>query len=107
MMNREKIALDMVKIEDFCRRWGVEEVALFGSVLREDFGPESDLDILVTFAPERRPTGPELARMGRELKELFHRPIDLLSRRGVEQSRNVQLRQEILSTAEVIYAQAA
>jgi hypothetical protein len=97
----------MEKIKEFCLRWGVEELALFGSVLREDFGPESDIDVLVTFAPERRPTGLELVRMRRDLQEMFHRPVDVMSRRGVEQSHNPQLRQEILSTAEVIYAQAA
>lgn len=101
------ISIDQEQIRAFCTRWGITEFALFGSVLREDFGADSDIDVLATFAPEHRPTGLEVVRMERELFELFGRSVDLITRRGVEQSRNARIRQEILSTAEVIYAQAA
>lgn len=102
-----KIPLDMAKIRDFCRRWAVTEFALFGSVTREDFGPRSDIDVLLTLTPARHLTGLELVRLERELRELFGRSVDVVTRRGVEQSRNASLREEILRTAEVIYAQAA
>jgi len=101
------ISIDQEQIRAFSSRWQTTEFALFGSVLREDFGPESDVDVLLTFAPERWPTGLEVVRMERELSALFGRPVDLFTRRGVEQSHNARLRAEILTTAEVIYVQAA
>ncbi|MEW6233101.1 MAG: nucleotidyltransferase domain-containing protein [Chloroflexota bacterium] len=90
-------------IEGFCRRWHIIELALFGSVLRDDFGPESDLDILVTFAPEVDWSLLDHLRMEQELAVLLNREIDLFTRRAVERSHNWIRRQEILDTAEVIY----
>jgi predicted nucleotidyltransferase len=101
------IPIDLEKIAAFCIKWHITEFALFGSVVREDFRPDSDVDVLAAFAPDHRPTGLAVVRMERELSALFGRPVDLITRRGVEQSHNAQLRQEILHTAEVIYAQAA
>ncbi|HEY3415806.1 MAG TPA: nucleotidyltransferase domain-containing protein [Armatimonadota bacterium] len=107
-MATAKIPLDKEKIEDFCRRWAIVELALFGSVLREDFGPQSDVDVLITFAPNSPHTILfDHIAMEEELREIFGRPIDLLSKRGVERSTNARRRKEILETAEVIYAQAA
>jgi predicted nucleotidyltransferase len=91
-------------IADFCRRWHVDELALFGSVTRPDFRPDSDVDVLVTFSHDAHPTLLDLAAMERELESVFGRPVDLLERRGVEQMRNPYLRREILATAEVIHA---
>ena len=73
-------------IKAFCRKWGIRELALFGSALREDFGPESDIDVLVTFVPETRHGLFNLVRIQDELKEIFGRDVDLVSRRGVETS---------------------
>ena len=87
----------------FCRRWGVRELALFGSALRDDFRPDSDVDVLVSFLSEMKPTLGDLDRMARELEDLFGRPVDLVERRAVEQSPNYLRRQQILSTAEVVY----
>ena len=92
------------QIADFCRRWQIEEFALFGSVLRSDFGPESDLDVMVSFSPDADWGLLDHLRMEQELVALFGRKVDLLTKRAVEQSRNWIRRQEILSTAEVIYA---
>jgi uncharacterized protein len=92
------------QIEDFCRRWKIVELSAFGSVLRDDFGPGSDIDILVTFAPEAHWTLFDMARMRDELSKLLGRDVDLLSRRGVEASRNPIRREAILSSAQVIYA---
>ncbi|HOF89704.1 MAG TPA: nucleotidyltransferase domain-containing protein [Armatimonadota bacterium] len=101
------VPLDMARIRAFCRRWEITELAFFGSVVRDDFTATSDVNVLVTFAQSRRVTGLELVRMERELSAVFDRPVDIVSRRGLEQSRNTRLREEILRTAEVIYAQAA
>lgn len=94
----------IAQIKEFCQRWQITEFALFGSVLREDFRPDSDIDVLVTFAPEAHHTLFDLVHMENELKAIFQREVDLVSRRGVEQSRNYLRRNEILSSAQVIYA---
>lgn len=94
------------KIAGFCRRWKIAEFALFGSVLREDFTPESDIDVLVTFSSDARWTLLDHVEMQDELKTIFGRKVDLVSRRGIERSRNPIRRKEILESAEVIYAAA-
>lgn len=91
------------QIADFCRRWHISELALFGSALRDDFGPDSDLDILVTFAAEADWSLLDHLRMEQELASLLNREVDLFSKRAVEQSHNWIRRQEILNTAEVVY----
>ena len=91
------------QIEEFCRRWQIAELALFGSVLRDDFGPDSDLDVLVSFRKEARPTLFDMVHMEEELKEVFGRKIDLISRRGIEASQNNLRRKAILESAEVVY----
>ena len=97
------INLPGAKIADFCRRWRIAELALFGSALREDFSPDSDLDILVTFDPEADWSLLDHVRMEQELAVLLGREIDLLTKRSVERSHNPIRRQHILGTAEVIY----
>ena len=89
----------------FCRRWKITELALFGSVLRDDFRPDSDVDVLVTFAPQARWTLFDMVHMRDGLQGILGRPVDLVSRRGVEQSRNPLRRQAILSSAESLYVQ--
>ena len=92
------------KIADFCERWRIRELALFGSVLRDDFDGGSDLDILVAFAPDADWSLLDHVQMEQELEALLGREVDLLSRRAVEQSRNWLRRREILATAKVVYA---
>ncbi|MGH2562122.1 MAG: nucleotidyltransferase family protein [Thermomicrobiales bacterium] len=96
----------MEKIAAFCRRWQITELALFGSALRDDFGPESDVDLLATFAPDAPWSLFDLVTMDDELKEILGRDVDLIERKSVEQSHNWIRRQEILGTAERIYAAA-
>jgi len=91
------------KLTEFCRRWQIRELALFGSVLRPDFGPESDVDLLVTFEPAADWSLFDHIRMQDELSQLFKREVDLLTRRAVERSHNQPRRDEILKTAETIY----
>ena len=90
-------------IAAFCERWQVTEMALFGSVLRDDFGPDSDIDVLVAFREGARHTLFDMVRMEEELKEVFGRDVDLVCRRGIEQSGNYLRREAILQSAETIY----
>jgi predicted nucleotidyltransferase len=98
------IDLPMEKISEFCDRWQVTELALFGSVLRDDLRPDSDIDVMVEFHPEAHPTFSTLDQMEAELKTIFDRDVDLITRQGIETSRNYLRRHEILSSAQVIYA---
>lgn len=98
------IELPMEKIAEFCHKWQVTEFALFGSVLRDDFRPDSDIDVMVQFCPDAHPTFHTLDQMEAELKTIFDRDIDLITRQGIETSRNYLRRHEILSSAQVIYA---
>jgi predicted nucleotidyltransferase len=91
------------KLADFCRRWKIIELSLFGSVLREDFRPESDIDVLVTFAPDAAWRFYDLIDMREELERIFGRSVDLVERRLVETSENYIRRKHILSNVETIY----
>jgi predicted nucleotidyltransferase len=85
----------------FCRKWKITELSLFGSVLREDFRPDSDIDVLVTFAPEARWSLLDLPRMQVELSGILGRRADLVDIKGL---RNPSRRREILATRKVVYA---
>jgi hypothetical protein len=100
----KNIEIPIDKIADFCQRWKIIEFAFFGSVLRDDFRPDSDIDVLVKFAPDARWTLFNHVDMQDELEAIFERKVDLVSKRGIERSRNYIRRKAILSSAEVIYA---
>jgi hypothetical protein len=95
-----RVELDNQRLADFCRRNHIVRLALFGSVLREDFGPESDVDMLVEFEPGAVVTLLDMARMEAELGEMIGRAVDL--RTPAELSR--YFRDQVLATAEVQYA---
>ncbi len=88
-------------VGEFCQRWQIREFALFGSILRADFRPESDVDVLVTFAPEAQHSMLELVQMEEELKELFGRDVDVVEKAGLV---NPFRRAAILREMQVIYA---
>ena len=98
-----RLPIDAAKLSDFCRKWSITELAVFGSVLRDDFRPESDVDFLATFAADSHWSLLDHIRMQDELAQIIGRPVDLVSRRGLETSANKWRRQEILSTAETVY----
>jgi len=98
-----RIPIDRNKIAEFCRRWKITEFALFGSVLRDDFRPDSDVDVLVTFAPDAEWSLFDHVDMEEELSAMLDRKVDLISRRAVERSDNWIRRKAILSTAEPVY----
>jgi hypothetical protein len=95
--------LDQAQIDEVCRRWNITELALFGSALREDFRPDSDVDVLVSFASEARPSLFDLARIEEELSTIFGRKVDLIERRAVEHSENYIRRRHILESAQPIH----
>ena len=103
-MAKPKIDIPTDQIADFCRQWKITEFAIFGSVLRDDFRPDSDIDVLVTFAPDAEWSLFYHIDMQDELKSIFKRNVDLVSRRGIERSRNYLRRRAILDSAEVFYA---
>lgn len=100
MVGNRRISVAPERIEEFCRKWKVSELALFGSVLRDDFGPGSDVDVLVELAPGHGLDLFDWVEMIDELKAIFGRPVDLVSKRAL---RNPFRRREILSTREVIH----
>ena len=99
-----RIPVDRQKIAEFCGRWQIAELALFGSVLRDDFGPDSDVDVLVSFAPDAEWGLWDHVRMEEELSGILGRKVDLVSRRAVERSENWIRREAILGSAEPLYA---
>lgn len=97
------IPIDQHQITAFCQRWKITEFALFGSVLREDFRPDSDVDTLVTFAADADWSLFDHIEMEDELSAVLGRKVDIVSRRAIERSENWIRREAILSTAEPIY----
>ena len=98
-----QIYIPRSQIDSFCRSWQVSELALFGSVVREDFGPDSDVDVLIQFQPQARHTLLDMARMEEELRQIFGRDVDLVERSAIEQSRNHIRREAILQSAESVH----
>jgi uncharacterized protein len=101
-----KLNVPMQQIAAFCERWNVTEFALFGSALRDDFRPDSDVDVMLTYGEGARVTLFDVAEMRDELQELFGRRVDVVSREGVERSTNPFRKRAILTAARTIYAAA-
>jgi len=97
------INLPHESIAAFCRKWKIVRLEIFGSALRKDFSSESDIDLLVTFAPDADWSLLDHAQMELELSEILSHDVDLLTRRAVEASRNPYRRREILSHTQVVY----
>lgn len=97
------IDIPIEKIAEFCDRWQVTEFALFGSVLRDDFRSDSDIDILITFAPEAKRGLTETMQMRDQLQAIFDRKVDLIVKAAIERSENWLRRKNILESAQIIY----
>lgn len=95
------VAIDRKRINAFCRKWKVKELSIFGSALREDFGPDSDIDVLVAFEEDAAWDVWDHLHAEEELKELLGREVDLVSKSAI---RNPFRREHILGNREVIYA---
>jgi predicted nucleotidyltransferase len=100
-----KIAIDMpqAEIEAFCKRHHIRRLALFGSVLRDDFGPDSDVDVLVAFEPGTKVTLMTLEEIETRLSEMLGYPVDLGEYRSVEEDPNYLRRRHILQSIEIVY----
>ena len=103
-MGKLQVELPKDKIVAFCKKWNISEFSLFGSVLREDFHSGSDIDVLVTFGEDAKHTLFDLVHMEDELKKILGHKVDIITRRGIEASRNYLRRKAILSSAEALYA---
>jgi len=99
-----RIAIDRERLAEVCRKWRIRELCFFGSVLREDFRQDSDVDVMVAFEPDAHWGLLAFSRMQEELGELLGRDIDLTTRDAVEGSRNYIRRTRILKEAQVIHA---
>lgn len=101
-MKQQNVEISKEEVADFCRRHHISRLSLFGSVLRDDFRPTSDVDVLVEFEPDHLPGLFGLARMESELSALLgHRKVDLRT----PQDLSRYFRDEVMATAEVQYAQ--
>jgi uncharacterized protein len=98
------IELPMDKIQNFCKKWQVIELALFGSVLRDDFRPDSDIDVLISFSPNAKRGLTETLQMRDELEAIFDRKVDLIVKAAIKRSENWLRRKNILESAQTIYA---
>jgi len=94
----------MEAIADFCRKWKIREFALFGSVLRKDFRPDSDVDVLVTFEPDHGWSLFDHMNMEEELSAVLGRGVDVVSRAAIAGGDNPYRKRLILDSAQTIYA---
>ena len=101
----QRLNVSLADIIKFCQRWQITELALFGSILREDFQADSDIDFLVTFAPDAKIGLFELYHLEEELKSMVGRDVDVVSKQAIERSHNWIRRRNILGSAEVLYVE--
>ena len=100
-----RLGLSSQEVASFCQRWRITKLALFGSILRDDFRANSDIDLLLTFAPDARQGLLTLAKIKHELESQLNRPVDLAPEASIQTSDNWIRQREILSTAQTIYEQ--
>ena len=98
-----RISIPKEEVVAFCERWNIVELAFFGSVLRDDFGPDSDIDVLVNLRPGTSHRISSILHMEKELGDILGREVDLVFRPDVERSRNYLRREAVLESAEVFY----
>jgi predicted nucleotidyltransferase len=101
MADLAKILAKSRQIADYCRKWGLRELALFGSVLRDDFGPASDIDVLVDLLPDSKCSLWDVPDMSQELEAILGQQVDVVFKGGL---KNPFMRQEILGSCRVLYA---
>ncbi|HEY9668773.1 MAG TPA: nucleotidyltransferase domain-containing protein [Coleofasciculaceae cyanobacterium] len=99
------LAIPGESLTKLCQRWQIIELSLFGSILREDFNADSDVDLLVKFSEEARITFFDLDVIEQQLSQLFHRPVDVVTKSAIERSHNPIRRKNILENSKLIYEQ--
>jgi uncharacterized protein len=100
----KRLGVSGTSLIEFCHQWHITEMALFGSVLRDDFNLESDIDLLVSFDPTFRRGLTETIEIKSQLQQLLGRKVDLIIRKALERSENIPRRDRIINSAQVIYA---
>jgi hypothetical protein len=100
-----KLLLPVQPIAEFCRRWGIARLEVFGSALRDDFNPNSDVDFLATYVPQARWSLLDRVRMKLELEDLLGRKVDLLNRRALENPRCRHRAATLLAHTQTLYAE--
>jgi uncharacterized protein len=100
-----KIEWPMEKISDFCRRWRIARLEVFGSVLRDDFRRDSDVDLVASYVPEAHWSLLDRVHMKHELEDMLGRPVDLLNRRALEHDRQSARAAAILVEAQLLYVE--
>ncbi len=103
-MVKHGINLDSEAVRAFCRKWKIRELAVFGSILREDFRPDSDVDVVVDFEEDADWEIPDLEDIREELERILGRHVDMVTRDGLESSSNWLFRRIVLSSLETVYA---
>jgi predicted nucleotidyltransferase len=99
---RARFDFDSERIQRFAAQFGVEELSLFGSAVREDFSPESDIDVLVSFLPGAHVTLFDLVDMADQLSQILGRPVDLVTKQGLKPL----IRRSVIDSSRLIYAAA-
>jgi len=102
---QSRLRLSHQEVVNFCQQWGITKMALFGSILRDDFRADSDIDLLITFAPNARQGLLTLAKIKHDLEFRLNRAVDLVPEASIQMSDNWIRQREILSTAQTIYEQ--
>jgi predicted nucleotidyltransferase len=100
---QSRLNVPQAALEDYCRRWRIRRLEVFGSILRDYFGPESDVDFLVTFDPKTCLTLMTLVRAEEELAAIVGRPVDIVERPSIEKNQNWMRRRLILGNARTVY----
>ena len=101
-----RMSFPMERITAFCRRWRIARLEVFGSVLRDDFCPDSDLDLVATYAPQAHWSLLDRVRMKFELEAMLGREVDLLNRRALEKASAHARAAAILAEAQPLYAES-
>ena len=101
----QRLKIEPERLKEICQQWKITELALFGSVLREDFNAQSDIDILVSFDEGAAIAFFDLDAIEEQLSKLFNRSVDVVTKKAVEQSHNWIRKQNILDNSQVIYEQ--
>lgn len=105
-MLKTRIELPPEKIADFCRRWSIATLEVFGSVLRDDFRPDSDVDFIAKYLPEANWSLLDRVHMKHELGDMLDRDVDLLNRRALEHGRQTSRAAAILAKAQLLQARS-
>lgn len=101
--NGDRLPVSREKLVEICQQWKIIELALFGSVLRANFREDSDIDLLISFAPDAPQGLLTLAKIKHQFEDLLHRNVDLVIKKAIQAGDNWIRRQEILNTAVTVY----